>query len=907
MFLLEGTLSRLVLLASCVVLGVAASNADSKLSHGGQLKVDDRHTQPALRGGPPVSTIFQLHRQHPIVALQASQATHRQDAGAAVLYRDVRNSLRRARHTAKNSHQGSNNKLALMETEFKQETGVCRGMKLKWWIKIKKKCAKAYGPDSKWDRSKLDGQCTTAWDKCNTGFYAVCCTQPLGPRDLGTYCAQQNMKEQDGSRHDEPDKACDVQRRIDPLQNVIEGIKETVKLMDETEEEEVQTFSFAPSPAPGPAVHHAPSFAPASANAPPGLVMAAPAPVPVVGPKEHVPSNLESKCDKLKRLTREAKKQIDAIKAWAQRDGIDHGLQAHVEVARKETDAQEFEDHMGEEAQQANPESVEAKDPDLVFSLQGVLKMGDKLQSVLDSGAFCSKPVQVDDDDDDDDDVEEDLKNDPATKWKSDDEDDEDEDEEPKTAVIIVNQTAVMNLIDWESDLKQTIVSFETQVHPHGFKWWRYRYEYTVIESLVLSFSVLTLYCVLWILHGLSFFRVHKFYRTGLPQRLSRYGWVYFLFHAAGLMVMVTLSYMLYIPWGKDNIFNLFANFVHDHRPHAGTNVPFLGYSWLYMFLDVQFQLFACYCLYAVFIVFVTRNFTGALRSWKILNDGDSIPSQGGSKNIALYRHLDQTVKRRLKNEIEYRRLFQDCKLRVEGVDGLDNPGWLDFKLHLLLTEALGKTTEFLVEVSLNTHLFLCLSTLIVALLAHHFQVAFMYFLPGFVVLGLIIFAFGYGVSWYFRNLADDDNYKVFHAQTHSHYVTLHSFCRAVQILLYCLFFSFARLLLSNDIFEYYAMIYIASLVGLVIILILLWAFAGEVIKETACALMLPPHIPVDEMRKHLENIVYWHTYDQCHECGSLQMPAGSTYCKEWTGMKPVGARPQLPDMDTPRPYSWRG
>merc|ERR1719253_2517009 len=102
-------------------------------------------------------------------------------------------------------------------------------------------------------------------------------------------------------------------------------------------------------------------------------------------------------------------------------------------------------------------------------------------------------------------------------------------------------------------------------------------------------------------------------------------------------------------------------------------------------------------------------------------------------------------------------------------------------------------------------------------------------------------------------------------------------------------------------------MIYIASLVGLVIILILLWAFAGEVIKETACALMLPPHIPVDEMRKHLENIVYWHTYDQCHECGSLQMPPGSTYCKEWTGMKPVGARPQLPDMDTPRPYSWRG
>jgi len=169
--------------------------------------------------------------------------------------------------------------------------------------------------------------------------------------------------------------------------------------------------------------------------------------------------------------------------------------------------------------------------------LKKVMTMGKKLDVLLEAGKFCSKGPEEDDDDDDP--IEEDLKKDPTDDWSSDDEDDEEEDEVPVTKV---NERAVMNLLEWEGDMKQAVNNFETEVHPHGYKWWRYRYEYTVVESIVLAFSVLVLYLTMWLLHGVSFHGVHKFYKTGLPQRFYRYAWVYFMFNAAALMVMVTTT-----------------------------------------------------------------------------------------------------------------------------------------------------------------------------------------------------------------------------------------------------------------------------------------------------------------------------------------------------------------------------
>jgi len=898
-----------LLVLPCAVLGAIVASADElmsedeQLSHVGQLSPSTRHVHPAaLRGRFAASMVGLQRHEVPFVALQTSdasllQASHR-NVGASGTAR-----------VEKSSHSVHR----LDRVEERLRVGSCRGLKLKWWIKIKKKCSKSFGRDSKWDRQRLNGKCASAWNSCITGFYAVCCTQPLGPKNLGTFCAKENLTAPVSANGEAPegDKACEVQAKVEDVRQVVKKIKEAVKMMDDdvvlvVEEPVVQsiaaidTIAFA-APGPAPMPGHTPAVAPPS-----GIVGAAPAPA-VMGPRPPPPPTpRERGCDKLSELTRMAVERIDAIKLWAHKDGI-HSAEGGKHAV---SGPQALEEDIDRDIKAVSPNNAEAKDPDLVFSVEKVVTMGDKLHGLLRMGKFCHQGRADDEDEDDDDkddeeeDIEEDLKKDPADTWE-DDKDDKDDEEEDEPVVTKVNETVVISLLEWDSDMRATINTFETSVHPHGHKWWRYRYEYTIVESFVVAMSLLVLYMVMYLLHGVSFNRIHKFHKTGLPQRFHRYGWVYFIFHAASLMIMVSLAYMLYIPWGESNIFNLFATAVHDLVDERA-NVPYLGYSWLYMVLDVQFQMFGMYILYTLYIAMVSQNYMNALVEWKALSEESDRPAPKNS-NTEIYRHMESIMKKRVRNTPEYKELFKDMKLRMKGVEGLEgpqtmSPDWNDFRLHLFLTDGLGKSMEYLVEVSLTTNIFLALSALVVAGLAYHFELAFMYFLPGFVTLGLILFFVLFLVSRYMRMLADTDDHK-----KSAQFVTVHSFCRAVQILLYCSFFSFSRLLLSNDIFETWPQIYISALVGLAIIMLLLWACAGHVLKQTTCALILPPHITLGDFKQRLEEITKWHIAEKCHECGSEQLAEGKSLSKRWASRKSGEEMQEPVDPESARKWSYRG
>merc|ERR1719502_1941656 len=84
---------------------------------------------------------------------------------------------------------------------------------------------------------------------------------------------------------------------------------------------------------------------------------------------------------------------------------------------------------------------------------------------------------------------------------------------------------------------------------------------------------------------------------------------------------MVCVAYMLYMPWGKFNIFDVLAKVIHVAIDDS-INVPFLGYSWMYMALDVQFQLFVTFSLYSLFVIMVVFNYQKALEDWKAISEG---------------------------------------------------------------------------------------------------------------------------------------------------------------------------------------------------------------------------------------------------------------------------------------------
>jgi hypothetical protein len=295
------------------------------------------------------------------------------------------------------------------------------------------------------------------------------------------------------------------------------------------------------------------------------------------------------------------------------------------------------------------------------------------------------------------------------------------------------------------------------------------------------------------------------------------------------------------------------------------------------------------------------------LEEWKaltILQDQDQVPTTSQQNaNVKLYLALEDIVKRRVRNSQEYQRIFKDLKLRLKDVDTTlpSATGWNEFRLHLYLTDGLGRSIEYLCDVSLTTNIFLALSSLFAAMLAHYYQVAFMYFLPGFLGMGILVFVVGFFVSRYMRRLSENDDHN-----TAAKWMTVRSYCRTIQVCLYCLFFSFCRLLLSNDIYEFYPKIYFAALLALLITLLLVVVFTGEVIKETTCALILPPHVPKEVLKKSLESIVSWHTTESCHECGARQFPVNASLSHEWAGRKPTEDRRTGPP-DTHRAFSWRG
>jgi hypothetical protein len=600
--------------------------------------------------------------------------------------------------------------------------------------------------------------------------------------------------------------------------------------------------------------------------------------------------SIGDRCHHIHDLVERSERKMTQIKAWAKRNGVqglDDDGDGHVNFVEESLENPEF------------------KDPDLVFALKSVLAMGRKLKALLQQDTFCSYAVGknaegargllkdlkrvkasgagADDDDDGDGDDDGDDDGDGQGDGDEDDDGDDDDEEDAK-----VNSTAITELLEYDSELKNQIDKFETGVHPHGYKWWRYRYEYSIVESFVLAWSVMLMYFLQWLCFGGSFFRVHRFYKTGRPERNYRYSFLYWVFHAACTCVMVFTAYMLYVPWGKDNVFNAFAKAFHDFVDDR-FHVPYLGYSWLFMVLDVQFQMFTTFTLYALFTVMVVNNYIEALNDWKAVDEGHDDEVRNPI-NKRLFENVQEVILHRTGERPGARKealqdLFQNECVRLEGVKELeamhygDEKGHHNFKVHLYLTEGLGQSIEYLVEVALVTNLWLAVCALIVAFLAHYFELAFMFFLPVFVAFGSLFLAIGFVISKHYIKLARDTSHDEV-----SKYVTVHSYCRSIQIVMYCIFFSFARLILSNDVFTNFPKVYIAALVGLIAFLGILAMFAGEVLKEATCALILVPHISHDKFQRMLREIKKWHTCVNCHECGVEQIPFNAAFSIAWAG-----------------------
>merc|ERR1719387_551397 len=114
--------------------------------------------------------------------------------------------------------------------------------------------------------------------------------------------------------------------------------------------------------------------------------------------------------------------------------------------------------------------------------------------------------------------------------------------------------------------------------------------------------------------------------------------------------------------------------------------------------------------------------------------------------------------------------------------------------------------------------------------------------------------------------------------------MSVHAYCRKIQLILYATFYSFTRLIFSSDIFLDYPQWYTVALIGLFLTLLLAYFCAGEIMKATMCALVLPHHSKKTRFENALQQVGYWYTTERCHECGVIQAPTNASRNREFAG-----------------------
>lgn len=432
--------------------------------------------------------------------------------------------------------------LVLAQEDEESQADHCRGQRYTWQFQVNKKCRSRFGPESVWNiKQGSGGYCLRGWQKCITSYYVQCCTDPVGPKFLNDYCTL--LGDQDRSA-EQKDQACGVQptlgkidKDLKKLTNLFDEVSEsnsstlpkndrmltaalmtTTSTLTTTTSEIADDAEEAPSPATGPAP--APQAAPAAA--PSFTIVEEPASPSPAGPAPAglpAPASPEIVCE-----------EIDELKAGIL--GEVTNLQIFLDAAEKD--------------------NTKATDPELVTRVQQLVQVANQI-SIM--NPICEEKPETDTDDDDGDDSEEDESNE----------------------VVVINNAAVISMTTWVNNLRGDLFKTYTEVHPHYLVWWRYPYQYSILECVILIPAIIWVHLVCFTLRHVDPTLEHIKSSTNLGVHILRNC----ASQVFGLMTMGAGSWML----NYYGFFDWLATSLREHqagpwRTLLTDPIPYVGISW---------------------------------------------------------------------------------------------------------------------------------------------------------------------------------------------------------------------------------------------------------------------------------------------------------------------------------------
>jgi len=168
----------------------------------------------------------------------------------------------------------------------------------------------------------------------------------------------------------------------------------------------------------------------------------------------------------------------------------------------------------------------------------------------------------------------------------------------------------------------QKVDALESDVHPHGLKWWRFRYEYSYVESLVML--IVTPVMILWKCVYDYFAKFEE--RDVTSARNHRASWLHF---AAGDILVALLVVITVWIASSFNLFYLLVSGIQntDTRMH----MPSTPVQYVAMAMTIALQLGSSLLLYHCLGLGMSMETSSKMEKWKAFSKEEMKLTPGGS------------------------------------------------------------------------------------------------------------------------------------------------------------------------------------------------------------------------------------------------------------------------------------
>jgi len=205
--------------------------------------------------------------------------------------------------------------------------------------------------------------------------------------------------------------------------------------------------------------------------------------------------------------------------------------------------------------------------------------------------------------------------------------------------------------------VKEGTQELDEGVHPHGDKWWRYRYEHCYLEAFLMIWVCLLM--ILW--ERLYYYMRRKAYRNSeaneFDELTSGTMYIIWLEHAAGELMVCLLVFLTIWVFAQLGLWDCLKWFFIGSTLH----VPHSGREYRHLALDVCVILFFAVVFYFILVLSIVHATTQKLADWEVLETqqeankrplmyGASTPSEYDQlkkyfiTNVNRDRHLRKTV-----------------------------------------------------------------------------------------------------------------------------------------------------------------------------------------------------------------------------------------------------------------------